>query len=104
MIGASIRSTPAALATCTILEERYGRRSTILTSEVAVDKWREVIGDPTYAGAPMLTAAPFDRLLHHSTVVSNQGECYRLRDERRAAPLAAPAAASAWRVCPVVPQ
>ena len=34
-----------------ILEERYGRRSTILTSQVPVDKWHEVIGDPTYADA-----------------------------------------------------
>ena len=30
-----------------ILEERYGRRSTILTSQVPVDKWHEVIGNPT---------------------------------------------------------
>jgi DNA replication protein DnaC len=30
-----------------ILEERYGRRSTILTSQVPVDKWHEVIGDPS---------------------------------------------------------
>jgi DNA replication protein DnaC len=30
-----------------ILEERYGRRSSILTSQVPVDKWHEVIGDPT---------------------------------------------------------
>ena len=29
-----------------ILEERYGRRSTILTSQIPVDKWHEVIGDP----------------------------------------------------------
>ena len=30
-----------------ILEERYARRSTILTSQVSVDKWHEVIGEPT---------------------------------------------------------
>src|SRR6267143_6353486 len=34
-----------------ILGERYGRRSTILTSQVPVDKWQQVIGDPTYADA-----------------------------------------------------
>ena len=33
-----------------ILKERYGRRSTILTSQIPVDKWHAVIGDPTYAG------------------------------------------------------
>lgn len=30
-----------------ILEERYGRRSTIVTSQVPVEKWHEVIGEPT---------------------------------------------------------
>jgi DNA replication protein DnaC len=36
-----------------ILEDRYGRRSTILTSQIPVDKWHAVIGDPTpaFAGA-----------------------------------------------------
>jgi len=29
-----------------ILEERYGRRSTILTSQIPVDKCHEVIGGP----------------------------------------------------------
>ena len=29
-----------------LLEERYGRRSTILTSQIPVDKWDAVIGDP----------------------------------------------------------
>jgi hypothetical protein len=26
----------------------YGRRSTIITSQIPVDKWHELIGDPTY--------------------------------------------------------
>jgi DNA replication protein DnaC len=43
-----------------ILEERYGRRSTILTSQVPIDKWHEVIGDPTYADAIL------DRLVHNA--------------------------------------
>jgi DNA replication protein DnaC len=34
-----------------ILEERYGRRSTILTSQIPVDKWHAVIGEPTPAFA-----------------------------------------------------
>src|SRR5208282_560887 len=34
-----------------ILEERYGRRATILTSQIPVDKWHAFIGDPTYADA-----------------------------------------------------
>ena len=34
-----------------ILEERYGRRSTVITSQIPVDKWHELIGDPIYADA-----------------------------------------------------
>src|SRR4030081_1831493 len=34
-----------------ILEERYGRRSTLLTSHGPVDKWHEGLGHPTYADA-----------------------------------------------------
>jgi DNA replication protein DnaC len=34
-----------------ILEERYGRRSTIVTSQLPLSAWHEVIGDPTYADA-----------------------------------------------------
>ena len=43
-----------------ILEERYGRRSTIITSQLPVDKWHEMIGDPTYADAIL------DRLVHNA--------------------------------------
>src|SRR5690242_15345569 len=43
-----------------ILEERYGRRSTILTSQIPVDKWHAFIGDPTYADAIL------DRLVHNA--------------------------------------
>lgn len=34
-----------------ILEDRYGRRSTIVTSQLPVDQWHALIGDPTYADA-----------------------------------------------------
>jgi IstB-like ATP binding protein len=29
-----------------IVEERYGRRSTVLTSLIPIDKWQEIIGNP----------------------------------------------------------
>jgi IstB-like ATP binding protein len=41
-----------------ILEERYGRQSTIITSQIPVDKWHELIGEPTYADAIL------DRIVH----------------------------------------
>ena len=34
-----------------ILEDRYGRRSTIVTSQLPVAAWHEVIGNPIYADA-----------------------------------------------------
>ncbi|MGY4601557.1 hypothetical protein ACVWXL_009303 [Bradyrhizobium sp. GM22.5] len=45
--GASSRSTPQPASTSEILEDRYGRRSTIVTSQLPVDQWHALIGDPT---------------------------------------------------------
>ncbi|HTP28467.1 MAG TPA: IS21-like element helper ATPase IstB [Anaeromyxobacteraceae bacterium] len=42
-----------------IVEDRYGNRSTILTSQVPTTKWHDHIGDPTVADAVC------DRLLHN---------------------------------------
>src|SRR5580693_1971154 len=56
-----------------ILEERYGRRSTILTSQIPVDKWHAVIGDPTYADAIL------DRLVHNAYRIDLSGDSLRRR-------------------------
>jgi DNA replication protein DnaC len=62
-----------------ILEERYGRRSTILTSQVPVDKWHEVIGDPTYADAIL------DRLVHNAHRIDLAGDSLRRTRPKSAA-------------------
>lgn len=54
-----------------ILEERYGRRSTIVTSQLPVERWHEIIGDPTYADAIL------DRLVHNAHRVELAGESLR---------------------------
>ena len=54
-----------------ILEERYGRRSTILTSQIPVDKWHAFIGDPTYADAIL------DRLVHNAHRIDLAGDSLR---------------------------
>jgi DNA replication protein DnaC len=54
-----------------ILEERYGRRSTVIASQLPVDRWREIIGDPTYAGAIL------DRLVHNAHCIELTGESMR---------------------------
>ena len=62
-----------------ILEERYGRRSTILTSQVPIDKWHDVIGDPTYADAIL------DRLVHNANRIDLSGDSLRRARLRSAA-------------------
>src|SRR5579885_763075 len=54
-----------------ILEERYGRRSTIITSQLPVDSWHQVIGDPTYADAIL------DRLVHNAQRLNLSGDSLR---------------------------
>jgi len=54
-----------------ILEERYGRRSTIVTSQLPVTAWHDVIADPTYADAVL------DRLLHNAHRLDLEGHSLR---------------------------
>src|SRR6266700_1219232 len=56
-----------------ILEERDGRRSTILTSQIPVEKWHAFIGDPTYADAIL------DRLVHNAHRIDFAGDNLRRR-------------------------
>ena len=62
-----------------ILEERYGCRSTILRSQIRVDKWHQVIGDPTYADAIL------DRLVHNAHRLDLAGGSLRRTRARAAA-------------------
>lgn len=43
-----------------IVEERYNRKSTIIVSQIPVDHWHDVIGDPTIADAIL------DRIVHNA--------------------------------------
>ena len=54
-----------------ILEERYGRRSTIVTSQLPTSSWHAVIADPTYADAIL------DRLLHNAHRLDLDGHSLR---------------------------
>jgi DNA replication protein DnaC len=54
-----------------ILEERHGRRSTLITSQIPVDKWHDLIGDPTYADAIL------DRLVHNAHRLNLSGDSLR---------------------------
>jgi DNA replication protein DnaC len=61
-----------------ILEERYGRGATLITSQVPVDRWHDVIGDPTYADAIL------DRLVHNAHRVALSGDSLRRTKRPRA--------------------
>jgi DNA replication protein DnaC len=61
-----------------ILEDRYGRRSTIVTSQVPVEHWHQLIGDPTYADGIL------DRLVHNATRIDLTGESLRRKRSHRA--------------------
>ncbi len=62
-----------------LLEERHGRRSIIVTSQLPVDKWHDMIGDPTYADAIL------DRLIHSAHRITLSGDSLR-RTRQRAVP------------------
>ena len=54
-----------------ICEDRYQRRSMILTSQLPVAKWHEQIGDPTLADSIL------DRLVHNAHRIEMRGESMR---------------------------
>ena len=56
-----------------IIEDRYGIRSTVVTSQLPVEKWHDVVGDPTLADAII------DRLVHSAYQINLKGESMRKR-------------------------
>ncbi|MPM76330.1 hypothetical protein SDC9_123328 [bioreactor metagenome] len=58
-----------------IIEDRHGNRSTIITSQLPVAKWYDVIGDSTLADAIL------DRLVHESHRIELIGESLRRKQK-----------------------
>ena len=56
-----------------LINRRYERASTVLTSNKSFEDWGAVFGDEVMA------AALIDRLLHHCHIVNIRGNSYRLR-------------------------
>ncbi len=54
-----------------IIDDRHGRGSTLLTSQLPVDHWHDIIGDPTVADAIL------DRLVHNAHRLILKGESLR---------------------------
>ncbi|SHH33591.1 IS21-like element helper ATPase IstB [Tepidibacter thalassicus] len=58
-----------------LINKRYEKASTIITTNKEFSKWHEIFGDTTIANAIL------DRLLHHSTIVKITGRSYRTKDK-----------------------
>lgn len=54
-----------------IIEDRYGKKSTLITSQIPVKDWYDIIGEKTIADAVL------DRLVHQSIRIELHGESIR---------------------------
>ena len=54
-----------------IIEDRTGRRATLVTSQVPIDHWHDLIGDATFGDAIL------DRLVHHAHRITLTGGSLR---------------------------
>ena len=63
-----------------ILEDRHGTRSTLVTSQFPIEKWHDVIGDPTLADAIL------DRLVHNAYKINLKGASMRKRQAKLTQP------------------
>ncbi len=62
-----------------IVEDRYGRGSTLITSQVPVDRWHDLIGAPTLADAIL------DRIVHNAHRIQLRGDSLRRKKSREVA-------------------
>jgi DNA replication protein DnaC len=55
-----------------LVEDRYGRGATLITSQVPVDRWHDLI-----TGNPTLADAILDRLVHNAHRIHLRGDSLR---------------------------
>jgi len=60
-----------------LLDDHHGHHSTLVTSQLPVDHWHEIIGDPTLADAIL------DRLVHNAYRITLKGESMRKRKAKK---------------------
>ena len=56
-----------------VVDDRHQRASTILATQIPVERWHDAIGDPTYADAIL------DRLVHNAYRIELRGDSMRRR-------------------------
>lgn len=69
-----------------VLEDRYGKSSTVITSQLPTKSWHQALGDPTIADAIC------DRLVHNAHVLSLRGSSLRRQKGLKPQPDPKPAA------------
>ena len=72
--GLAPRDANTRLAMMQILEDRYGRKSTVSVSQIPLDKWHQAIDEPTLADAIM------DRLSAFAHRFELKGESLRKKN------------------------
>lgn len=60
-----------------VIDGRYTRRSTVLTTNI---KFKEL---GHYLGDPVVTTAIVDRMVHHSTVINIEGPSWRIKESQQ---------------------
>lgn len=60
-----------------VVEDRYEVRSTLITSQLPVEHWHDIIGEPTIADAIM------DRLVHNAHKINLKGESMRKKKNNK---------------------
>jgi len=74
--GLAVLNPPERRDLLEILDDRHGCASTIVTSQVPVDQWHAVIGDPTLGDAIL------DRLVHNAHRLQLTGESMRKQNAK----------------------
>ena len=74
--GLSVLNPPERRDLLEILDDRHGRASTIVTSQIPVEHWHDIIGDPTLGDAIL------DRLVHNAHRLQLTGESMRKQNAR----------------------
>ncbi len=63
-----------------VIEDRTGRRATLLASQLPLEHWHDVIGDATFADAIL------DRLVHHAHRITLTGASMRRKEVKTTPP------------------
>ena len=76
-LGLEPFDAPSRLSLLEILEDRIRRKSSIIVSQIPINRWHEIIGDPTIADAIC------DRIVHSAYRIELKGESVRKLYARR---------------------